>query len=155
MLRKITLLLIISVFFIGCSTRTEYRDVNISSDSVIPDEDVKVITDKIFVSYTNDMFYNPSTYNGQVVQLEGLIYVDYYFYEEGEFFVTRNTPGCCGDDGYAGLQIEYDEIIPVEGTWVTVKGVWQKSDYSSNGWALQVYSLEITEPGDEFLNTNY
>ncbi len=155
MLKKFSFLLIVSILFVGCSSRAEYRDVEINSDSVIPDSDVKVITDDVFVGYTNDMFYNPKTYNGQVVQLEGLIYIDYYFQEDGEFFVTRNTPGCCGDDGLAGLQIEYDGVIPVEGTWVTVKGVWQDSDYSSNGWALQVYSLEVTEPGDEFLNTNY
>ncbi len=140
MIKRLFLLGMIFVLT-GCSS---------STGKGTSEEDIQVINDKVFVEYTNDMFYNPEQYSGFHIELEGVIYMDYFFLAEGEPFVVRQVPGCCGADGYAGLQITYDGEIPEEGTWVTAKGVWSLN-YDLAKWTLDVYSLEETDEGDLFL----
>ena len=49
--------------------------------------------------------------------MQGLIY-EYNLDGKKRYAVVRNSPGCCGNDGLAGLDIIYDgECLP-HNTWV-------------------------------------
>ena len=95
---------------------------------------------------------NLEDYLGKTIKIQGLIYT--YQNNNGDicYAVVRNTPGCCGTDGLAGIDIRYDGEYPEENTWVKVEGVMGKD------WALgetvpaiQVVSIEETEKGQTFV----
>ena len=66
--------------------------------------------------------------------------------------VIRNTPGCCGNDGLAGLDIRYDGEYPELKTWVEVIGVVGKDiSYDEEIPAIQVTSIREKEEGTTFV----
>ena len=110
------------------------------------------ITDNFFIEQTNDLYLNLNDYIGKTIKIEGLI----YSYEDSNgdicYAVVRNTPGCCGNDGLAGLDIRYDEDYPEEDTWVEVIGVvGTDTMYGSKIPAIQVSSMTIKEKGTTFV----
>lgn len=110
------------------------------------------ITDNFFIEQTNDLYLNLNDYIGKTIKIEGLI----YSYEDSNgdicYAVVRNTPGCCGNDGLAGLDIRYDEDYPAEDTWVEVIGVvGTDTMYGSEIPAIQVSSMKIKEKGTTFV----
>ncbi len=141
------ILILILLFTIGCESKT---DIEIPTTGT---GNPYIIEDKVFINYTSDMYFNPEDYEGMEIQIEGIIYVDYYFNEAGDFYIIRNTPGCCGNDGLAGLEIYYENGYPEENTWVTGKGYYQQDD--DGHWILKLYSLEETEEGDIFLDYSF
>ena len=110
------------------------------------------ITDNYFIEQTNDMYLNLEDYIGKTIKMEGLI----YSYEDNNgdkcYAVVRNTPGCCGSDGLAGIDIRYYGDYPEEDTWVEVVGVMDKDTvYSGDVPAIQVTSLTETQQGTTFV----
>lgn len=110
------------------------------------------ITDNYFIEQTNDLYLNLNDYVGRTIKIEGLI----YSYEDSNgdtcYAVVRNTPGCCGSDGLAGLDIRYDENYPEENLWVEVIGVvGTDTMYGSQIPAIQVSSMTIKEKGTTFV----
>lgn len=81
------------------------------------------ITDNYFIEQTNDLYYNTDDYIGKTIKIEGFL----YSYEDNNgdicYAVVRNTPGCCGSDGLAGVDIRYNDNYPKDNTWVEVIGV--------------------------------
>lgn len=110
------------------------------------------ITDNYFIEQTNDVYLNLDDYIGKTIKMQGLIYA--YNDSNGDtcYAVVRNTPGCCGNDGLAGLDIRYDGEYPEENTWVEVIGVMGKDTvYHSDVPAIQVASLQETTEGISFV----
>ena len=110
------------------------------------------ITDNYFIEQTNDIYINLEDYVGKTVKLEGLIYS--YEDENGDilYAVVRNTPGCCGNDGLAGLDIRYDKDYPKKDTWVEVVGVVESETVNGSELpALKVSSMTEKEKGTEFV----
>ena len=110
------------------------------------------ITDNYFIEQTNDVYLNLNDYIGKTIKIQGLIYS--YNDSNGDicYAVVRNTPGCCGNDGLAGLDIRYDGEYPEENTWVEVVGVMGKDTvYHSDVPAIQVSSLQETTEGTSFV----
>lgn len=110
------------------------------------------VTDNFFIEQTNDMYYNLEDYLGKTIKIQGLISI--YQDSNGDicYAVVRNTPGCCGADGLAGLDIRYDGEYPELNTWVEVVGVMGKDIvYDSDIPAIQVTSLKETETGTTFV----
>ena len=110
------------------------------------------ITDNYFIEQTNDVFFNLNDYLGKSIKIEGLIYS--YVDSNGNicYAVVRNTPGCCGNDGLAGLDIRYDEDYPAENTWVEVTGVVETDIIDGTEIpAIQVSSMTIKEKGKSFV----
>ena len=92
-------------------------------------------------------------YVGKIVKLEGLIYS--YEDKNGDilYAVVRNTPGCCGNDGLAGLDIRYDKDYPKKDTWVEVVGVVESETVNGSELpALKVSSMIEKEKGTTFVN---
>ena len=111
------------------------------------------IKDKLFIEQTNDFFLNLNEYVGKTVKIEGLIY-NYKDDKDNIYYaVVRNTPGCCGNDGLAGLDIRYDEDYPKDNTWVEVIGVVQKDKMSDGSEipAIQISSIKEKEKGKTFV----
>ena len=111
------------------------------------------VTDNFFIEQTNDLYLNLNDYLGKTIKIEGLIYS--YQDSNGDicYAVVRNTRGCCGNDGLAGLDIRYDEDYPEENTWVEVIGViGSDTMYGSKIPAIQVASMKIKEKGTTFVS---
>lgn len=110
------------------------------------------ITDNFFIEQTNDLYINLNDYIGKTIKIEGLVYS--YQDSNGDicYAVIRNTPGCCGSDGLAGLDIRYDEDYPEEDTWVEVIGVvGTDTMYGNKIPAIQVSSMKVKEKGKTFV----
>ena len=118
-----------------------------------PDMDnILEIKDNFFIQQTNDMYYNLNDYLGKTIKIEG--FVTNYKDNNGDicYGVVRNTPGCCGADGLAGLDIWYDGEYPEIDTWVEVIGVLGKDiSYDAEIPAIQVTSIRAKEEGTTFV----
>ena len=115
--------------------------------------DMLTVTDSFFIEQTNDFYYNMEDYIGKTVKLEGLIYA-YDDELKGDicYAVVRNTPGCCGNDGLAGLDIRDCEDYPEEGAWVEVVGVVEVDRvYGEDIPVLRVASMVEKEEGKSFV----
>ena len=159
-MKKIILLLVIVCLVSGCTPRVEKKE---SIYEKTEDENgekvttkIEVIKDNVFIAYTNDMFVNPESYKDKHIQIEGLLYSDFWNGTNADHtYVIRKTPGCCGDDGLAGIEISYLGELPPYESWVIARGVWKEVLGSQNGWALEIYSINVGPKGDEFLKFNY
>lgn len=109
------------------------------------------IKDEYFIGATNDMYYNVDNYVGKTIKMQGLLYA-YDVGGETCYAVVRNSPGCCGNDGLAGLDIKYDGKCPPENTWVEIVGVVDKEEWQ-DGYnpIVNVTSMTRTEPGQAFV----
>ena len=165
MQQKIIIILLLFLIVTGCaktdssSKKDEQKIPKIpilKNDEIKDDAGIKEIKDNVFIQFTDDMYVNPEDYGNKKLKIEGIMYIDSYENEEElHYFIARRTPGCCGNDGLAGLEIYYDGEIPEKDSWVIGKGIWKKSSISSSGWILALYSLENGPKGDEFLEYNY
>lgn len=109
-----------------------------------------VIHDKLFIATLNDIYTNLDDYGDILVTFEGNLVrgsFDDPDFEGTEYpFVYRLGPGCCYNDLYAGMYLEYDGNIPPDDTWVKVSG--KPFYFEHNGFTelfLKVESLEIME----------
>ena len=123
------------------------------SQDIEKSSDVLEITDNYFIEQTNDIFYNTDDYIDKTIKIEGLIYTyEDYQAEKTYYTVVRNTPGCCGNDGLAGLDIRYDGEYPEEDTWVEVIGTIKTDVVSGEEIpAIQVTSIQEKEEGTTFV----
>lgn len=110
------------------------------------------ITDNYFIEQTNDIYINTEDYIGKTVKIEGLVYS--YNDTNGNIYyaVVRNTPGCCGNDGLAGIDIRYDKEYPEVNTWVEVEGVIEEETVDKTKIpAVKVSSMKEKEEGTTFV----
>ncbi|MGN1281440.1 MAG: hypothetical protein ACI4UM_06005 [Succinivibrio sp.] len=86
-----------------------------------------VVRDKLFITTLNDIYTNlEELYRDTTVTFSGEL--DYGHFdspglEDEEFpFVYRLGPGCCYNDAYAGMYLEYEGELPEKGAWLEVTG---------------------------------
>ena len=135
------------------TTEVKEGKIRRTNQKVEPDmNNILEIKDNFFIEQTNDMYYNLNDYLGKTVKIEG--FVSSYTDNNGDicYGVIRNTPGCCGADGLAGLDIRYDGEYPELKTWVEVIGVIGKDiSYDAEIPAIQVTSIREKEEGTSFV----
>ncbi|MBO6233338.1 MAG: hypothetical protein J6N78_04690 [Clostridia bacterium] len=135
------------------TTEVKEGKIRRTTQKVEPDmNNILEIKDNFFIEQTNDMYYNLKDYLGKTVKIEG--FVSSYTDNNGDicYGVIRNTPGCCGADGLAGLDIRYDGEYPELKTWVEVIGVIGKDiSYDAEIPAIQVTSIREKEEGTSFV----
>lgn len=135
------------------TTEVKEGKIRRTNQKVEPDmNNILEIKDNFFIEQTNDMYYNLKDYLGKTVKIEG--FVSSYTDNNGDicYGVIRNTPGCCGADGLAGLDIRYDGEYPELKTWVEVIGVIGKDiSYDAEIPAIQVTSIREKEEGTSFV----
>lgn len=143
-------ILVVVGFFINNKATEQMAGTNkVTADA----SNMLEITDNYFIEQTNDIFYNTDDYIDRTIKMEGLIY-SYKDYKTGDtcYAVVRNTPGCCGNDGLAGLDIRYDGDYPETNTWVEVVGVVKKVEVAGEEIpALQITSIQEKEEGTTFV----
>lgn len=100
------------------------KEVTKTDTSSIDMNNIIEIRERMFINQCNDIYLNPDDYRGKVIKLEG-IYDGFVDKETGEKlnFVFRYGPGCCGYDGVAGFEFNYNGTIPNPQDWIEVVGV--------------------------------
>ena len=110
------------------------------------------ITDNFFIEQITDLSINLEDYIGKTIKIEGLIYSYEDYNGDICYAVVRNTPGCCGSDGLAGLDIRYFEDYPSEDTWVEIIGVVGTDVvFGSKIPAIHVETMNVKEAGVTFV----
>jgi len=81
-------------FFTGC--------IDNSNDSGIVE-----VRENMFVTQVINIFINQNEYLGKTIRLEGLFRHNHW---DGNdfYFVFRNGPTCCGEDGQVGFEVSWD-----------------------------------------------
>ena len=111
-----------------------------------------VIKEDTFLTQLNSIFLDSDKYTDSEITLEGIFFNEIV---DGEILnaIYRTSPGCCGNDGIAGLDVSWNGELPDSGSWVKGNGVLKK--YNKNDkehLILRLTSLEILENrGKEFV----
>ena len=133
----------------GCQTTTQeytqdkalieqeaYNDIEESSENtnnmfenannnIENEKDIIEVTEKMYVTYINDIYTNFENYEGKKIRIQG-IFTSFYdeTVDETFYFVYRTGPGCCGNDGaMCGFEFTTSGEIPTENDWIEVTGV--------------------------------
>ncbi len=147
MKRLMAALLSLALCLSGTAALAEGGDVNIDLD----------VREKMFLTQLTELFINTPDYLGKTIALEGMF--DIYTDEAtGAVYRTvyRKSPGCCGNDGYTGLEVVWDDpaaVYPALNDWVRAVGVLEQ--YEEDGapyLQLRLISLDVkAERGLEFV----
>ena len=119
--------------------------------------DILEISEKMFITQINDIYFNFNDYRDKTIIVEGMYTVMQSWMDESINYpaVYRLGPGCCGNDGWAGFMLQYDGEYPSYDEWIRVTGkpfLKKEKDGSVNLY-LDVLSLEVKkERGKEFVN---
>ena len=117
--------------------------------------EVLEITEKMYVTYVNDIYTNTAEYEGKKIKIEGM---STSAYDESTnqtyYFVYRTGPGCCNNDGsMCGFEFTTSDTIPEENDWIEVIGTLES--YEQNGYTyLTLRDAEVTiktERGQEIV----
>lgn len=107
------------------------------------------LTDKFYVTYINDIFYNQDDYLGKTLRLQGAYMKATYNLGNSKKkqidFVYRNGPGCCGNDGaMCGFEFENTNKVTLkDDDWIEVTGVLET--YEENGLSfLRLANCTVT-----------
>lgn len=161
-MKKITFFLVLIMLFslAGCNdgntadfgssstNKAEQEDASSVSDDVIE------IKDNFFIAQCNDIYLNADSYEGKKVRYEGIF--NKYTNPDNNvtyYSVIRQGPGCCGNDGVAGFQVQYDGTWPEHEDWVAAEGVVKISERDGfNTVILYLSSLETkSQRGQEYV----
>lgn len=127
------------------SEQTNTTDTKATADMI-------TITDNFFIQQTDDVYYNMDEYIGKTIKIEGLIYPYLDSNRNTYYAVVRNSPGCCGNDGLAGIDIRYDGEYPEKNTWVEVIGTIEIDTVDGGRLpAIKVLTINEKEPGLTFV----
>lgn len=110
----------------GCTSNTAEVDAN--------DEVDLNITEKMYVTYINEIYTNPDSYLGKRLKIEGMFTAEYFGETDTTYYyVYRQGPGCCGNDGsMCGFEFtSKDGKYPNENDWIEVVGTLDQ--YDENG----------------------
>ncbi len=108
--------------------------------------DIVEISEKMFITHINDIYYNFNDYENKTIIVEGMFTYLSGLNGNKAPAVYRNGPGCCGNDGWGGFLLEYNGEFPLENDWIKVSG---KPKLVINGnyrdLFLVVESIEVKE----------
>jgi uncharacterized membrane protein YcgQ (UPF0703/DUF1980 family) len=99
-----------------------------------PGDSMVEIKEKMFIAQISDVYINLKDYTGKKIKYEGIMG---YAREEKTgkplYWVFRKTPGCCGNDGTAGLEVAWEGEYPPQDTWVEVVGTVEALQIEAEG----------------------
>ena len=118
------------------------------------------ITDDNYLMDVTEIGGNAAPYLGKIIALDGM-FTTVSYGEGGPVYhlVYRQSPSCCGNEGFAGFEVIWDDpnaIYPAENDWVRAVGVLEQ--YLEDGMAylqLRLISLDVLpERGEETVSYN-
>ena len=133
----------------GCTSNTAEVDAN--------DEVDLNITEKMYVTYINEIYTNPDSYLGKRLKIEGMFTAEYFGETDTTYYyVYRQGPGCCGNDGsMCGFEFtSKDGKYPNENDWIEVVGTLDQYDeYGTQYLTIRADSVTVkTERGAEVVS---
>lgn len=99
-----------------------------SSTKEIPKsgEEIVEITEKMYLTYINEIYINAKSYLGKTIELEGMFSSEQYA-GKTYYYIYRVGPGCCGNDGaMCGFEFVTEETLPKDKDWIKVKGILEE-----------------------------
>ncbi len=126
----------------------EQESISYSKNNVVTtneDTEILEITEKMYVSYVNEIYTNTAKYEGKKIKLEGMFTSTYdESTQQTYYFVYRTGPGCCYNDGsMCGFEFTTSDTIPQENDWIEVIGTLES--YEENGYTyLTLRDAEVT-----------
>lgn len=129
---------------------TEVQTVaNVTEEAQVlqPDyENMITITEKMYVSWINEIYINPKSYIGKTIKIQGMYQVD-HLESTGTtyYYVYRVGPGCCGNDGnMCGFEFIGNTEGLSDNDWIEVTGVL--TEYQENGVSyLTISAASVTK----------
>lgn len=120
-----------------------------------PDSDILEISEKMFLTQLNDIYYNFDEYKNKTIIIEGM-YASFTTRDGTSKVpvVYRYGPGCCDNDGWGGFLLKYEGQLPQEKDWIRVTGTPElvKTPDGYTNLVLNVISIEIkTHRGKELV----
>ncbi len=106
------------------------------------------ITEKLYVTYINEIYTNTEDYIGKTIRIQGMFSEEYYAPTESTYYyVYRTGPGCCGNDGsMCGFEFSYDGDYPAENDWIEVVGTLQTYEEGGCSYlALDATSVTVMD----------
>lgn len=121
-LRLFSIIFLSMIIFAGCSNKVATTS---GGNSVDLD-----ITEKMYLTYINEIYTNPSAYLGKRIKIEGMYTEEYVEPTKMTYrYVYRSGPGCCGNDGsMCGFEFYTDGEYPSENDWIEVIGTLEQYD---------------------------
>jgi uncharacterized membrane protein YcgQ (UPF0703/DUF1980 family) len=120
-------------------------------------QEVVEIKDNLFIQQCNDIYLNYDSYADKQIKISGMAEV---YGEPGMttcYSVYRIAPGCCGYDGWAGFDFEYDGDLLIEpNDWITVTADVIPNDYGDGSYYVTLKATDVVieqERGLEFVTT--
>ena len=111
-----------------------------------------IIKEESFLTQLNSILLNKDKYINYEITIEGIFFNDIV---DGEVLnaIYRTSPGCCGNDGIAGLDVSWNGDIPVNNSWVKGTGILKKYEKDDKEYLiLRLSSLQVLENrGKEFV----
>lgn len=169
MKRIISIFLTLALLLTGCgnapsSVKMPNEEADIADSEIITDADSKNdppftagagdddqqdidvdITEKMYVTYINEIYVNTEDYLGETIRIQGMIQA-YTDDTDGQtyYYVFRTGPGCCGNDGsMCGFEFTWDADMPKDDDWIEVVGILRS--YEDDGWTyLTLDSKSVT-----------
>ncbi|MFV0516013.1 MAG: hypothetical protein ACK5MV_01285 [Aminipila sp.] len=125
--------LIVLIIILSCSGCGDKNNV-----SEVDDKNTVKITEKLYLSYINDIYTNPEDYLGKTIELEGMF--GFELWEDKAYnYVYRIGPGCCGNDGaMCGFEFTTDNDLPNSNDWIKVSGTLEQ--YEEDGYKILTLS---------------
>lgn len=166
MKKALTGLLICGLLLAGCAREEAASAPDINDlppehgmSVTAPDADFIEIKERLFIAQTNDIYLNPESYFEKTIRYEGMIKAADWSNDKGvndmHYFVLRYGPGCCGYDGEAGFEIDWEGDMPEVDEWVEVTGYVEFYLYNDFNY-LRFHVTEMTvkeERGAEYVTT--
>lgn len=100
------------------------------------------ITEKMYVTYINEIYVNTDDYIGQMIRIEGMFQA---YKDENTgityYYVYRTGPGCCGNDGsMCGFEFTWSGEMPKDNDWIEVVG--KLRTYEEDGYTYLTLDAE-------------
>jgi len=153
MLMIIATCLTLIIIATGCGSSEKKNasavDQDVNHVQAVDSNNIDVdITEKMYVSYINDIYLNTDDYLGKGIRIEGMFKA---LTDENTgntyYYVYRTGPGCCGNDGaMCGFEFTWDDTMPKDNDWIEVIGPLRA--YEEDGWdylTLDAVSVTIME----------
>ena len=96
------------------------------------------IKENMFITQISDIYKNHKDFLGKTVRLEGFLKPAEYNGNHN-YYVIRNAPGCCGDDGEVGFEVSWKPFYQGLDDGSDIKRYPQKSDWVEASGKLGTY----------------
>ena len=104
------------------------------------------ITEKLYVTYINEIYTNTEDYIGRTIKIQGMFAAE-QVEDNSYYYVYRVGPGCCGNDGnMCGFEFTTNNGYPESNDWIEVVGKLRTYEENGNTFlTLDAESVTVME----------